>query len=372
MPCLEILILDEPVNGLDPQGIADVRSLIVKLNAEYGTTVVISSHILGELEHTATRFGIIDHGQVLREITHEDLKVRSDKIQIRVSDYEKAKRLLADNDMPFFRKVPHTSLWKITILNWWEGISMTNYLNADLRRILRKQSFLGSVGVFVLLFVVMVFIDVNPSFTTEMYVAKVTGFLSFFPLVIGVFVFISVYADDFKCRSMQVAIGYGIPRSHIILAKLMESTILLFATAGIIGGLVLYAPVVLGLVPNTQQLVSLALTVAVEMIRAQGYLALSTVPVFFSQDAVGGIVAYVLLSSKTVYIVLSMVLGQELLVNTIGDLTDYLYTVQLYTVKAELMEGAPFIFTFVAALLIYIVLPTGIAIIGFRKKELEF
>ena len=66
----EILILDEPVNGLDPQGIADVRSLIVQLNAEYGTTVVISSHILGELEHTATRFGIIDHGKVLREITH--------------------------------------------------------------------------------------------------------------------------------------------------------------------------------------------------------------------------------------------------------------------------------------------------------------
>lgn len=249
---------------------------------------------------------------------------------------------------------------------------MTNYLNADLRRILRKQSFLGSVGVFVLFFVVMVFIYVNPSFTAEMYVAKVTGFLSFFPLVIGVFVFISVYADDFKCRSMQVAIGYGIPRSHIILAKLMESTILLFATAGIIGGLVLYTPVVLGLAPNTQQLVSLALTVAAEMIRAQGYLALSTVPVFFSQDAVGGIIAYVLLSSKTVYIVLSMVLGQELLVDTIGDLTEYLYTVQLYTVKAELMEGAPFIFTFVAALLIYIVLPTGIAIIGFRKKELEF
>ena len=93
----EILILDEPVNGLDPQGIAEIRSLIVKLNAEYGTTVVISSHILGELEHTATRFGILDHGRLLREITHEDLKVPNDKIQIRVSDYEKAKRLLADN-----------------------------------------------------------------------------------------------------------------------------------------------------------------------------------------------------------------------------------------------------------------------------------
>lgn len=95
----EILILDEPVNGLDPQGIADIRSLIIKLNAEYGTTVVVSSHILGELEHTATRFGILDHGRMLREITHEDLKERSGRIQIRVSDYEKARRLLAEHNI---------------------------------------------------------------------------------------------------------------------------------------------------------------------------------------------------------------------------------------------------------------------------------
>ena len=93
----EILILDEPVNGLDPQGIADIRSLITTMNRDYGTTVIVSSHILGELEHTATRFGIIDQGRVLREITHEDLKVPNDKIQLRVSDCAEAKRILAEN-----------------------------------------------------------------------------------------------------------------------------------------------------------------------------------------------------------------------------------------------------------------------------------
>lgn len=199
-----------------------------------------------------------------------------------------------------------------------------------------------------------------------------TSFLSFFPLIIGVFVFMSVYADDFKCRSMQVAIGYGMPRSRIILVKLLESALLLLGTAVIMGILVLCTPVVLGMAPNTQQLMSLALTVAAEMFRALGYLSLSTIPVFFSQDAVGGIIVYVLLSSKTVYIVLTMILGQEFLVNTIGDLTQYLYTTQLYTVKADLIDGNLFIFPLVFALLIYIVLPTIIAIIGFRKKELEF
>lgn len=100
----EILILDEPINGLDPQGIADIRSLIVKLNAEYGTTVIISSHILGELEHTANRFGIIDHGRVIKEISHEDLKVHNDKIQIKVSDYEKAKILLTENNITILQE----------------------------------------------------------------------------------------------------------------------------------------------------------------------------------------------------------------------------------------------------------------------------
>lgn len=102
----EILILDEPVNGLDPQGIADIRALIVRLNQEAGMTILVSSHILGELEHTATRFGIIDHGQVLREITREDLRVRNDKILIQVDDYEKAKRLLRENQIQILQQTP--------------------------------------------------------------------------------------------------------------------------------------------------------------------------------------------------------------------------------------------------------------------------
>ena len=100
----EILILDEPVNGLDPQGIADIRNLITTMNRDYGTTVIVSSHILGELEHTATRFGIIDGGHVLKEITHEDLKVPNDKIELRVSDCAKAKQILKENGISILQE----------------------------------------------------------------------------------------------------------------------------------------------------------------------------------------------------------------------------------------------------------------------------
>lgn len=70
----DFLVLDEPANGLDPQGIIEMRELILKLNREKGITVLISSHILDELSRLATHYGFIDHGTILREISAEELE----------------------------------------------------------------------------------------------------------------------------------------------------------------------------------------------------------------------------------------------------------------------------------------------------------
>ena len=69
----EFLILDEPMNGLDPAGIVEVRELILRLNRERGITFLISSHILTELSLVATKYGIISKGHVIKEITAEEL-----------------------------------------------------------------------------------------------------------------------------------------------------------------------------------------------------------------------------------------------------------------------------------------------------------
>lgn len=249
---------------------------------------------------------------------------------------------------------------------------MGNYIGADIRRILHKQSFWGSFAIFTALFAGIVFIYFNPAFTVDMYVAKITSFLSFFPLVVGLFIFMAVYADDFKCKSMQVAIGYGIPRERIVLGKLLESTVLLLGTAAIMSALVIATPIVLGLAPSAQQLEALLVTMLAEILRALGYTAISTIPVFFSQNAVNGIIIYVLLASKTVHIVLSMILGQAFLINMVGDWTKYLYTTQLYTAKTLLIENESFHFVLISAVICYVVIPTVISVISFKKKELEF
>jgi len=69
----DILILDEPVNGLDPEGIADLRQLLLRLNDASGMTIIISSHILSELEQIATCFGILHNGKIVKEAAKEEL-----------------------------------------------------------------------------------------------------------------------------------------------------------------------------------------------------------------------------------------------------------------------------------------------------------
>ena len=69
----DILILDEPVNGLDPEGIAELRELLLRLNQADGVTILISSHILSELEHIATCVGILHDGEIVKEIFIQDI-----------------------------------------------------------------------------------------------------------------------------------------------------------------------------------------------------------------------------------------------------------------------------------------------------------
>ena len=75
----EIVVLDEPINGLDPQGIIDMRAVIRNVHAETGATFIISSHILSELDLVATRFGFIEQGSLIAEITREKLREQTKK-----------------------------------------------------------------------------------------------------------------------------------------------------------------------------------------------------------------------------------------------------------------------------------------------------
>lgn len=91
----KLLILDEPINGLDPMGIIEIRELLKKINKEKGITILISSHILGELSEVATTYGIISGGKLIEEISSEALAEKCRQyIDLKVDDAKKAVILL--------------------------------------------------------------------------------------------------------------------------------------------------------------------------------------------------------------------------------------------------------------------------------------
>lgn len=98
----DFLILDEPVNGLDPQGIIEVRELILKLNREKGITFLISSHILDELSRLATHYGFIDSGHMIKEMSAAELDAACRKcIRVQVSDVRALSRVLDEMNLEY-------------------------------------------------------------------------------------------------------------------------------------------------------------------------------------------------------------------------------------------------------------------------------
>ena len=96
------LILDEPINGLDPEGIIEVRELILKLNKEKGITFLISSHYLDELSKIATHYGFLNNGKIIQEITNDKLKENCKKrLEIDVNNTKECVKYLEEKNISY-------------------------------------------------------------------------------------------------------------------------------------------------------------------------------------------------------------------------------------------------------------------------------
>ena len=107
----DLIILDEPINGLDPIGISELRDTFKRLNTQRGITFIISSHILSELYMVATRFLFIDEGRVLKEITKEELDLECMRcIAVKTDDPKLASVVLEQNGIEDYKVIDETEL----------------------------------------------------------------------------------------------------------------------------------------------------------------------------------------------------------------------------------------------------------------------
>ena len=98
----DFLVLDEPTNGLDPQGIVEIREIILKLNHQNGITILISSHILDEMARLATHFGFIDKGQMIKEISASELNTACRKcIHVSVSNIKTLSKVVDEMGLDY-------------------------------------------------------------------------------------------------------------------------------------------------------------------------------------------------------------------------------------------------------------------------------
>ncbi len=115
----DFLILDEPINGLDPEGIIEIRELILKLNKEKKITFLISSHYLDELSKIATDYGFLNKGKIIKEISKKELQENSKKrIEIKVSNIKNVVCYLEEKNLPY-------EVVSDCIINIYESVSIS-------------------------------------------------------------------------------------------------------------------------------------------------------------------------------------------------------------------------------------------------------
>ena len=124
----DFILLDEPINGLDPEGIIEIRELILKLNKENGITFLISSHYLDELSKIATCYGFMDKGRIVKEISKKELEQNlKSRIQLKVDNIKECIKYLEETYIPY-------KIISDEIIDIYEKVNVTEFVSSLSKR----------------------------------------------------------------------------------------------------------------------------------------------------------------------------------------------------------------------------------------------
>ncbi|MGX7107934.1 hypothetical protein [Facklamia miroungae] len=249
---------------------------------------------------------------------------------------------------------------------------MIDYIVADIKRIMKKNSFLYVVIGYLLLFFLIYFIKSGPTYQSQDIISDIESLNGWFPLFCGLVLFLAVYYDDFKAKTMQIAIGFGISRNKVVLSKIISIFILVGLMMAVICLFLIGIPQVFGSHFTNSQIKQIILSGVTEWIRTVGMVCLSIPLIYYTQNVINGVLIYILLASRFVLLIGSSILEREFIRKIFGDLSQYLLTFNVYSLKTQIIRSEEISLVKSFILILYILIPILLSIAAFRNKELEF
>lgn len=250
---------------------------------------------------------------------------------------------------------------------------MRNYIRADVKRILQRSSHLFSMLLLFALYVIVLYLpNRGMQVTSVTLVASACGLLDWLAVFFGLFEMLAVFSEDFKVKTMQVAIGLGVTRNKVVICKLLETIILMVLDCIVIVLLTLATGSVLGASIAPAVLTDLVLALLIKFLLAQAVVvSITMIVMFMTQSTILSLFVYILTGLGTIYLLLSFMpmFGLTWLENlNLGRLT-LSYNVGAF--YSRLVLGS---FDFVSFLIVIAHLAAGIIATCklFQKSELDF
>lgn len=247
---------------------------------------------------------------------------------------------------------------------------MNNYIRADLRRIVRRIPRIIILTIYFAVFAIFYIVDARKSsWNSVQFISLVQGFCSFLPPILGLIELICVYSDDFRAKTMQVAIGIGIPRRKVVMAKYIETAILTFADLIIFVVLCVVLNAISGIVLRSDLVMEMFGEFLFGWFAVIGYTGLTMILIFYMQGTGIATILYLILSTNLVQWLLQNITSLPAIRGL--HLQNVLLSTALGNFRTKMIIGT-FNFRSFITIVIYIVATYFITNAVFNKRELEF
>lgn len=242
---------------------------------------------------------------------------------------------------------------------------MTKYLKSELYRILKKRSLYILLLITTVGFSSLNYIMLPSNATVEEFLQPLGMLMSLIPIIFGIYIFVTIYNDDFNNNIINSSVGFGIKRYKLVIYKLIMTLILTLIIILVLTGVFFLVGMFYKFTYSTEIIKNLLLLTLRTIVLIIGYTSISSILLYSTRKALYGIISYILLCTGAINMIVSMILSSGTIIDLIGDRTGWGFTILTNgIINGEYMN--------LIGITIYFVISILLSIVMFRKLELEF